>query len=424
MACKDCVCYVDGHSKSGAKVPAGKGLCTMHNQDVSADGNCNSCASVNKKGNRSVSAAQNTSYYGNTATKQTARRGMKAWATVCFVFAVIYALVALGVGAMMFGMTAFFAVLGIMFVVLSKSPKNNPFLLGKQSGMTKTIFVIICVAIAFCSFGLIAGSSGGMESTPNGETTSSTEGENSKSNVTSIADFKTTEYEVFVGDSLEFTIELRPKDLTADNVTVEVSNANILSIADVNFTTEGRKTILTFKCNAIGEGNATLVVKSNTGDKTSNTVSIKVTTPPLVTAIGKFSPSYAIQEVGDKRTITCYMKPLGLTQEDFVIENSDESIISVSNIAIGSEGDKTVLTFDVTGVGVGKATIKIKGADGKTESNELQFTINEKDTSPRVYVTPYGDKYHFSAACAGSNATATTQNKAIRAGKDRCGKCG
>lgn len=96
----------------------------------------------------------------------------------------------------------------------------------------------------------------------------------------------------------------------------------------------------------ISEGKSTFVVKSNTGDKTSNTVSFNVSTPPLVTSIGKISPSYAIQGIGDKRTVTCYMKPVGLTQEDFIIENSDDSVISVTNIAIGGEDDKTVLTFD------------------------------------------------------------------------------
>ena len=68
--------------------------------------------------------------------------------------------------------------------------------------------------------------------------------------------------------------------------------------------------------------------------------------------------------------------------------------------------------------------IQIKGADGKTESNTLQITINEKDTSRRVYVTPYGEKYHYSAACAGKNARATTENSAIRSGLSRCKKCG
>ena len=424
MACKDCTCYVDGHSKNGTKLPLGQGLCTMHNQDVSASGNCNSCMTVNGSASRQSYGTNTATYSSNYANASSVpRRGMKVWATVCFVFAAIYALMGIAVDSMMFGMTAFCGILGVMFNVLKKSPKHIPHILGKQKGMTKNTFVIICVAAAFCSFVLIGGTSGGMETT-NDNGTGNSSVSSGKSEVTSIANFKTTEYEILVGESLEFKVELRPKDLTADNVGVEVSNANILSIGDIKFTTEGRKTILTFKCTATGEGDATLVVKSNTGDKTSNTVSFKVATPPLVTAIGNFSPSYAIQEVGDKRTVTCYMKPLGLTQDDFVIENSDDSIISVTNIALGSEGDKTVLTFDVTGVGVGKATIKIKGADGKTESNELQFTINEKDTSPRVYVTPYGEKYHFSAACAGSNATATTQNKAIRSGKDRCGKCG
>ena len=108
--------------------------------------------------------------------------------------------------------------------------------------MTKTTFVIICVAVAFCSFGLIAGSSGEMETSYNSETVSSAVGEESKSNVTSIADFKTTEYEILVGESLDFNVELRPKDLTSDNVGVEVSNANVLSISDMKFVTEGRKT--------------------------------------------------------------------------------------------------------------------------------------------------------------------------------------
>ena len=426
MACKDCTCYVDGHSKNGTKLPAGQGLCTMHNQDVSASGNCYSCMTVNAKGSKQTYGTNTPMYASNYTNKNVStipRKGMKVWATVCFVFAAIYALMGIAVDSMLFGMTAFCGILGVMFSILKKSPKDNPRILGKQKGMAKNTFVIICVAAAFCSFALIGGTSGGMDTSTNDDTDNSSVSAE-KSEVTSIANFKTTEYEMLVGEDLEFTVELRPKDLTADNVGIEVSNANILSIGDMTFTTEGRKTILTFKCTATGEGETTLVVKSNTGDKTSNTVSFKIATPPLVTAIGKFSPSYAIQEVGDKRTVTCYMKPTGLTQEDFVIENSDASIISVTNIALADEGDKTVLTFDVTGVGVGKATIKIKGADGKTESNELQFTINEKDTSPTVYVTPYGEKYHFSAACAGSNATATTQNKAIRSGKDRCGKCG
>lgn len=427
MSCKNCTCYVDGHSKNGSKLPAGQGLCTMYNQDVSADGNCDSCMSVNGESKHKQSYSFNATPSNNTAKKP--RKAMKVWATICFVFAGIYALMSLAVGSVMFGMTIFLGILGVMFVVLHKSPKDNPYILGKKSGITKTVFVIVCVALAFCLFTLFVGTSEGMEGTDTTDGTSNSvssndDGQSSGNNkVTSIGKFKETEYELLVGEDMEFSLELKPKDLTADDVVIEVANSSIIKISDMQLKTESRKTILTFKCTASAEGETTLVVKSACGEKESNTITFKTHIPPIVTAIGKFSPSYAVQEVGDTRHMTVYMKPTDLTKDDVVIVNSDTGILKVSNVAFKTEGEQTVLTFDVVGIAVGSASIKIQGVDGKTESNELKFTINEKDTSPTVYVTPYGERYHYSAACAGKNATATTRNKAIRSGKSGCGKC-
>lgn len=428
MTCKDCTCYVDGHSKTGDKVAKGKGYCTMYNQDVSADGNCNSCMISGQKTQKDSRRTVPPAYipdYSSTHTSNRPRTGMRAWAVVCFVFAAIYVMMAIIIETMiLLGMTVFFALLGVMFIVLSASPQQIPYLFGKQSGMKKKTFVIICIAAAFCSFLLIASVTDNIEMETNTNSNTLSTSEAVQRRVTFIANFKTTEYELSMGESTDFTVELKPKDLTADSVSVEVSNTDVISISDVYFATEERKTILTFKATAIAEGEATLVVKSNTGDKTSNSVSFHVFTPPLVTSISKFSKSFVEQELGDTRTITVYMKPHDLTQEDFIIANSDDSIINIKNIALSSEKDMTVLTFDVIGVDVGTATIQIKGADGKTESNTLQITINEKDTSRRVYVTPYGEKYHYSAACAGKNARATTENSAIRSGLSRCKKCG
>lgn len=427
MSCKNCTCYVDGHSKNGTKLPAGQGLCTMHNQDVSADGNCDSCMSVNgDQSNPKQSYPFNGSSTNNVTKKP--RRAMKVWAIICFVFAGIYALMSFAISAM-FGMTIFLGILGIMFVVLHKSPKENPYILGKQSGLTKTIFVIICVALAFCSFTMFAMNSEDMEGMDDANGTSSsvsTNDNDSVSNehkVTSIGNFKETEYELLVGETLDFTLELKPKDLTAEDVVIEIANSSIVKVSDMQLKTESRKTILSFKCEATAEGETTLVVKSACGEKSSNTITFKTQIPPIVTAIGRFSPSYAVQEVGDTRHMTVYMKPTDLSKDDVKIVNSDTGILKISNVAFKTEGEQTVLTFDVIGIAAGSASIKIQGADGKTESNELSFTINEKDTSPRVYVTPYGDRYHYSAACAGKNASATTRNKAIRSGKTGCGKC-
>ncbi len=80
------------------------------------------------------------------------RKGMKVLSVVCFVLAVIYALISL-MEPFILGMTVFCGVLGVMFLVLSKSPKDNVHILGKQSGLKKSTFVIICVILAFGLFG-------------------------------------------------------------------------------------------------------------------------------------------------------------------------------------------------------------------------------------------------------------------------------
>lgn len=377
------------------------------------------------------------------------RKAMKTWAIICFVFAGIYALMAFGVESTMFGMTAFLCVLGIMFIALYKSPKSTPYLFGKSSGMKKNTFVTVCIISAFCSFGFISeatdipanegstetadssAASSAISETPSissstgyTETTDSSAENLAPKKVTSISKFGKTEHAMLVAENIEFSVELKPKDLSAQDIDIEISNATVLSVSDIEFTTEGKKTILTFKCTAIAEGETTLVVKSKVGSKTSNIVTFTAAIPPIITNIGRFDSSYVIQEVGDRREFTVYMKPMNLSQDDFVIEISDESIINITNFELTNENDQTLLTFETIGVGAGKATMKIKGADGKTESTALQFTVNEKDTSRTVYVTPTGKKYHYSAACAGKNAIATTQNKAIKSGKGRCGTCG
>ena len=288
----------------------------------------------NDNQNYSINTIQETASFENNVTSQTTRRGMKAWSIVCYAFAAVYALIALVAGAALLGMTAFLVILGVMFTILSKSPKHNPHILNKQSGMKKSIFIAICVTIAFGLFGIIIG---------------------------------------------------------------------------------GFRETVTFS-----NGEAS----SNVEEGTSNTASSETPTQPIVTTISRFNPAHVVKEVGETIAITCYMQPSSLTQENFIIENSNDSVVVVTNITVKNESDKTVLSFNITGTSVGQSTIKIKGADSKTESNELKLTINEKDTSPTVYVTPYGEKYHFSASCAGSNATPTTQNKAIKSGKDRCQKCG
>ena len=79
------------------------------------------------------------------------RTGMKVAMIVCFIFAAIYLVmgIAMSLSSIYIGMTGFFATLGIMFLVLGKSPKENPFILNMKAGLKKSTFVIICLVVAF-----------------------------------------------------------------------------------------------------------------------------------------------------------------------------------------------------------------------------------------------------------------------------------
>lgn len=96
----------------------------------------------------------NASVSEKVSVNKTTRKGMKIAGIVCFVFAGLYAIMYL-VEPTIISMTGFFGILGIMFLVLSKSPKEIPYILGKSSGLKKSIFVSSCLIVAFIFVGIL-----------------------------------------------------------------------------------------------------------------------------------------------------------------------------------------------------------------------------------------------------------------------------
>lgn len=139
--------------------------------------------------------------------------------------------------------------------------------------------------------------------------------------------------------------------------------------------------------------------------------------------IGNFSPSRYTQEVGDTVEFTMNFDIADVTWDDLEIINDDEGVISVSLGDVNYTEEGTSLIFTTKAIAAGTASIVVKTAEGNTESNTISFDVNEKDTSRTVYTTPTGEKYHYSARCAGKNAIETTLNKATEAGFGPCGKC-
>lgn len=69
----------------------------------------------------------------------------------------------------------------------------------------------------------------------------------------------------------------------------------------------------------------------------------------------------------------------------------------------------------------GITNFDVKDISKEAAEEEIDQT-KEVDNSRTVYVTPYGSKYHYRSSCAGSNATATTENSASGI-YDPCKKC-
>lgn len=59
----------------------------------------------------------------------------------------------------------------------------------------------------------------------------------------------------------------------------------------------------------------------------------------------------------------------------------------------------------------------------KPQTQKSSNVTQQKDTSRTVYVAPTGEVYHNDPECGGKNATSTTLNKAVDAGRRPCKKC-
>lgn len=82
------------------------------------------------------------------------RKSMKIWMNICLAFSGLYIILMLfeKENLLHISMAGFFIILAVMFFVLGLSPKENPFILDRNSGLKKSSFVIICVIVAFVFF--------------------------------------------------------------------------------------------------------------------------------------------------------------------------------------------------------------------------------------------------------------------------------
>lgn len=137
--------------------------------------------------------------------------------------------------------------------------------------------------------------------------------------------------------------------------------------------------------------------------------------------------------VTDRNRYVCFKVTAKSVGETYIFFSADGGEITSEKIKV------TVLpaTADNTEVVTEKESEAVSEVTGvETEKTTENSTENykepkEKNTSDasdknhgnKVYITPYGKRYHYSQSCAGKNAEAATKNSAISSGRTPCKKC-
>ncbi len=132
----------------------------------------------------------------------------------------------------------------------------------------------------------------------------------------------------------------------------------------------------------------------------------------------------------EKVTIRLTANPSGLKEDDFIFYcEEDELSYSVEEIKQNTSQNETEIRLTVRAKKEGYHYFDILSLydlitlGEEAPGIELQIHALDSRDGQVVYVTPTGEKYHFSADCAGENAITTTLYDAEADEYDPCGKC-
>lgn len=123
---------------------------------------------------------------------------------------------------------------------------------------------------------------------------------------------------------------------------------------------------------------------------------------------------------------------------DYTATSSDPNVMEAKAVGVV---DPLRIQVTVTGKAAGTATYTLTDAEGNAVLTSETITITDPEaeaaaeeaaaeqeaaqepSSPTVYITPTGARYHISAKCAGDNAIETTLDEATSQGYTPCGRC-
>ena len=193
------------------------------------------------------------------------------------------------------------------------------------------------------------------------------------------------------GETETLVATVMPENATDKSVVWESSNKSAAAVSQEGLVT------------AVGEGKATITVKTNDGGFSAScevTVNKKVI---AVTGVKLSAASMTLRE-GDKGTLTATVEPANATNKNVEWWTSDLDVVSVISTSGGSNGY-------VEARGAGKATVTVKNEDGEFSAS-CEITVEKKEVpvtgisiEPSSLKLPAGDTYSLIPHVQPSDAT-------------------
>lgn len=200
-----------------------------------------------------------------------------------------------------------------------------------------------------------------------------------------------TELTLVEGEEEKLAVAVTPENATDKSVVWESGNESVATVSQEGLVT------------AVGEGKATITVKTNDGGFSAScevTVKKKVI---AVTGVKLRAASMTLRE-GDKGTLTATVEPANATNKNVEWWTSDLDVVSVTSTSGGSNGY-------VEARGAGKATVTVKTEDGEFSAS-CEITVEKKEVpvtgialEQSSLLLPVGNTYTLRAHVQPSNAT-------------------
>ncbi len=200
-----------------------------------------------------------------------------------------------------------------------------------------------------------------------------------------------TELTLVEGEEEKLAVAVTPENATDKSVVWESGNESVATVSQEGLVT------------AVGEGKATITVKTNDGGFSALcevTVKKKVI---AVTGVKLSAASMTLRE-GDKGTLTATVEPANATNKNVEWWTSDLDVVSVTSTSGGSNSY-------VEARGAGKATVTVKTEDGEFSAS-CEITVEKKEVpvtgialEQSSLLLAVGNTYTLRAHVQPSNAT-------------------